>query len=129
MQIGFIGLGIMGAPQVQNLLRAGYAVTVATRTPGKAAKFAADNKELGGGKNALFATRDGYDIGRIRDHCDDDIAGSSDFGSSVDRTNIAEFFVIGCKFFSFARRARCNCDRVTSAPSPTPAVRLKSLAP
>ena len=47
MQIGFIGLGIMGAPQVQNLLRAGYAVTVATRTPGKAAKFAADNKELG----------------------------------------------------------------------------------
>ena len=47
MQIGFIGLGIMGAPQVQNLLRAGYAVTVATRTPGKAENFAADNKELG----------------------------------------------------------------------------------
>lgn len=47
MQIGFIGLGIMGAPQVQNLLRAGFSVTVATRTPGKAEKFAADNKNLG----------------------------------------------------------------------------------
>ena len=47
MQIGFIGLGIMGAPQVRNLLRAGYAVTVATRTPGKAEKFAQENKELG----------------------------------------------------------------------------------
>jgi 3-hydroxyisobutyrate dehydrogenase len=47
MQIGFIGLGIMGAPQAQNLLRAGYSVTVATRTPGKAEKFAAENKSLG----------------------------------------------------------------------------------
>lgn len=47
MQIGFIGLGIMGAPQAQNLLRAGFSLTVATRTPGKAEKFAADNKELG----------------------------------------------------------------------------------
>lgn len=47
MQVGLIGLGIMGAPQAQNLLRAGFALTVATRTPGKAGKFTADNKSLG----------------------------------------------------------------------------------
>ncbi len=47
MQVGLIGLGIMGAPQAQNLLRAGFVLTVATRTPGKAEKFAADNKALG----------------------------------------------------------------------------------
>lgn len=47
MQVGFIGLGIMGAPMARNLLRAGFALTVATRTPGKAEKFAADNAALG----------------------------------------------------------------------------------
>lgn len=47
MQVGFIGLGIMGAPQARNLLRAGFELTVATRTPGKAEKFAADNASLG----------------------------------------------------------------------------------
>ena len=47
MRVGFIGLGIMGAPQARNLLRAGYELTVATRTPGKAEKFAADNASLG----------------------------------------------------------------------------------
>ena len=47
MQVGFIGLGIMGAPQARNLLRAGFELTVATRTPGKAEKFAADNSSLG----------------------------------------------------------------------------------
>ena len=46
MQVGFIGLGIMGAPQVRNLLRAGFEVTVATRTPGKAEKFAAEIEAL-----------------------------------------------------------------------------------
>lgn len=47
MQVGFIGLGIMGAPQTRNLLRAGFEVTVATRTPGKAEKFAEENASLG----------------------------------------------------------------------------------
>ncbi|NOT59423.1 MAG: NAD(P)-dependent oxidoreductase, partial [Acidobacteria bacterium] len=47
MRVGFIGLGIMGQPQARNLLRAGFALTVATRTPGKAARFAAENRELG----------------------------------------------------------------------------------
>jgi 3-hydroxyisobutyrate dehydrogenase len=47
MQIGLIGLGIMGAPMARNLLKAGYKLTVATRTPGKAETFAAENSSLG----------------------------------------------------------------------------------
>ena len=47
MNVGLIGLGIMGAPMARNLLKAGFALTVATRTPGKAAKFAAENSSLG----------------------------------------------------------------------------------
>lgn len=46
-RLGFIGLGIMGQPMVRNLLRAGYPLTVTTRTPGKAAEFAAGNSSLG----------------------------------------------------------------------------------
>lgn len=46
-KVGFIGLGIMGQPMARNLLRAGYTLTVATRTPGKAARFAAENGQLG----------------------------------------------------------------------------------
>lgn len=47
MQVGFIGLGIMGAPMARNLLKAGFALTVATRTPGKAETFAEVNASLG----------------------------------------------------------------------------------
>ena len=47
MQVGLIGLGIMGAPMARNLLKAGFPLTVATRTPGKAEKFAAENSSLG----------------------------------------------------------------------------------
>jgi 3-hydroxyisobutyrate dehydrogenase len=47
MQVGLIGLGIMGAPQARNLIKAGFALTVATRTPGKAEKFATENASLG----------------------------------------------------------------------------------
>ena len=35
-RIAFIGMGIMGAPMAQNLLKAGYAVTVHTRTQSRA---------------------------------------------------------------------------------------------
>ena len=35
-RVGFVGLGIMGAPMAANLLRAGFAVTVWNRTPGRA---------------------------------------------------------------------------------------------
>ncbi|MBI1762268.1 MAG: NAD(P)-dependent oxidoreductase [Acidobacteria bacterium] len=47
MQIGFIGLGIMGQPMARNLLKAGFPLVVATRTPGKAANFADENATLG----------------------------------------------------------------------------------
>jgi len=47
MHVGLIGLGIMGAPMARNLLRAGFNLTVSTRTPGKAEKFAAENSSLG----------------------------------------------------------------------------------
>jgi len=42
MQVGLIGLGIMGAPMARNLAKAGFQLTVATRTPGKAESFAAE---------------------------------------------------------------------------------------
>jgi 3-hydroxyisobutyrate dehydrogenase-like beta-hydroxyacid dehydrogenase len=51
--VGFIGLGLMGAPMAHNLLRAGFPVTVWNRTPAKAdplvragAKLAADPREV-----------------------------------------------------------------------------------
>ena len=47
MQLGLIGLGIMGQPMARNLLKAGFPLTVSTRTAGKAEKFAADNSSLG----------------------------------------------------------------------------------
>jgi len=47
MQVGLIGLGIMGVPMARNLLKAGFPLTVATRTAGKAETFAAENSSLG----------------------------------------------------------------------------------
>ena len=44
-RVGFIGLGTMGAGMARNLAKAGFALTVATHTPGKAKAFA---RELGG---------------------------------------------------------------------------------
>ncbi len=44
-RVGFIGLGTMGAGMARNLARAGFPLTVATHTPGKAQAFA---RELGG---------------------------------------------------------------------------------
>lgn len=41
--IGFYGLGIMGSRMAANLARGGFALTVATHTPGKAATWAADH--------------------------------------------------------------------------------------
>jgi 3-hydroxyisobutyrate dehydrogenase len=42
-RIGFVGLGIMGAPMAANLVRAGFDVTVYTRTREKAERFAAEH--------------------------------------------------------------------------------------
>jgi 3-hydroxyisobutyrate dehydrogenase len=44
-RVGFIGLGTMGTGMARNLAKAGFPLTVATRTPGKAQAFA---RELGG---------------------------------------------------------------------------------
>jgi len=41
MRVGVIGLGIMGAPMARNLLRAGYTLTVHTRTRARAAELLA----------------------------------------------------------------------------------------
>ena len=46
-KIGFIGLGIMGKPMCRNLLKAGYAVTVFSRT--------AANVEAVTGSGAVYA--------------------------------------------------------------------------
>src|ERR671933_2549519 len=42
-RVGFIGLGIMGSLMAANLARAGFPLTVATRTPGKAEAWAAEH--------------------------------------------------------------------------------------
>jgi len=44
-RVGFIGLGTMGTGMARNLAKAGFPLTVATHTPGKAQTFA---RELGG---------------------------------------------------------------------------------
>jgi len=42
-RVGFIGLGIMGSLMAANLARAGFALTVTTRTPGKAEAWVAEH--------------------------------------------------------------------------------------
>jgi 3-hydroxyisobutyrate dehydrogenase-like beta-hydroxyacid dehydrogenase len=42
-RVGFIGLGIMGSLMAMNLARAGFPLTVATRTPGKAQTWVAEH--------------------------------------------------------------------------------------
>ena len=41
-RVGFVGLGIMGAPMARNALKAGFAVTVTNRTPARAEPLAKD---------------------------------------------------------------------------------------
>ena len=61
MEIGFIGLGIMGSRMAVNLLKCGYPLTVYNRTPGKAepllakgAAWAEDPASLAGDVDILF---------------------------------------------------------------------------
>ena len=42
-RVGFVGLGIMGSLMAANLVRAGFPLTVTTRTPGKAEAWAAEH--------------------------------------------------------------------------------------
>ena len=39
-RVGFVGLGIMGAPMARNAIKAGFPVTVTNRTPGRAKPLA-----------------------------------------------------------------------------------------
>ena len=55
LSVGFVGLGTMGSGMARNLARAGFPLTVATRTPGKAEAFA---KELGGSVRAAASAED-----------------------------------------------------------------------
>ena len=46
-RIGYIGLGIMGLPMAPNLLKAGYPLTVFSRTKSKADDAAQSRRTLG----------------------------------------------------------------------------------
>src|SRR5271165_6707381 len=46
MKIAFLGLGNMGAPMAQNLIRAGHEVTVWNRTPARAEALKAENAKV-----------------------------------------------------------------------------------
>src|SRR3979409_1294296 len=46
MDVGFIGLGHMGAPMARNLLKAGHRVTVYNRTRGKAEALAREGAQV-----------------------------------------------------------------------------------
>jgi 3-hydroxyisobutyrate dehydrogenase-like beta-hydroxyacid dehydrogenase len=46
--IGFLGLGIMGSRMAANIARAGYPLTVWTHTPGKAERWAAEQRAAAG---------------------------------------------------------------------------------
>ena len=55
LKVGFVGLGTMGIGMARNLAKAGFSLTVSTRTPGKAETFA---RELGGGVQAAGSPED-----------------------------------------------------------------------
>ena len=48
MNVGFIGLGQMGAAMASNLIKAGHAVTVYNRSPEKAEALAAQGARIAG---------------------------------------------------------------------------------
>lgn len=60
-RVAFVGLGTMGRPMAANLARAGFPISLATRTPGKAATIAA---ELAGGGRDVRAAATPADAAR-----------------------------------------------------------------
>jgi 3-hydroxyisobutyrate dehydrogenase-like beta-hydroxyacid dehydrogenase len=54
-RLGFVGMGVMGAPMARNLLRAGNTVTVWSRTAAKAEALRADGVEVAGSLPELAA--------------------------------------------------------------------------
>ncbi|WP_153100202.1 NAD(P)-dependent oxidoreductase [Paraburkholderia hayleyella] len=59
MKTGFCGPGLMGAPMIRHLLRAGYPVQVWNRTPAKAQALVADGAQLAATPAALFDSTEG----------------------------------------------------------------------
>ncbi|MEI8001067.1 MAG: NAD(P)-dependent oxidoreductase [Actinomycetes bacterium] len=58
MDIGFVGLGIMGRPMARNLLAAGHSVTVVSRSPGPVAELVVEGAVAAEGLAELAAGRD-----------------------------------------------------------------------
>lgn len=58
MKVGFVGLGIMGRPMAQHLLRAGYSLGVYNRTVAKCEPLAAAGAEVFASPEALAARSD-----------------------------------------------------------------------
>jgi 2-hydroxy-3-oxopropionate reductase len=57
-RVGFVGTGIMGAPMARNALKAGFAVTVANRTPARAEPLAKDGATVVGTPREVAARSD-----------------------------------------------------------------------
>ena len=58
VRVGFVGLGVMGRPMAENLLKAGFPLAVTTRTPEKAADLVANGASLLGTPAAVAAASD-----------------------------------------------------------------------
>jgi 2-hydroxy-3-oxopropionate reductase len=57
-KVGFVGLGIMGKPMARNLLRAGFALKVASRSPGPVDELVAEGAEPAPSPRACAEGRD-----------------------------------------------------------------------
>lgn len=97
-RIGFYGLGIMGSRMAANLARAGFPLTVATHTPGKAAAWAAEHgvqhadtpAELAAGCDLLITmVVDGAQVREVLLGDDGAIHGAHDGLLCVDMSTIA----------------------------------------
>ncbi len=66
-RIGFLGLGIMGSRMAANVARAGYALSVWTHTPGKAARWASEHGAQALGTPAEVAERSDIVISMVVD--------------------------------------------------------------
>lgn len=58
MRVGFVGLGIMGKPMARNLVRAGFDVTVFSRSPGPVEELVAEGARRATSLADLAAARD-----------------------------------------------------------------------
>ncbi|HEY3137143.1 MAG TPA: NAD(P)-binding domain-containing protein, partial [Blastocatellia bacterium] len=58
MQIGFIGLGIMGKPMALNLIKAGFSLTVYNRTAGNGTSLAEAGASVAGSPQEVTASSD-----------------------------------------------------------------------